>query len=263
MGEYHKKLESAENVNRHLAKGFEKNLGDNGVDGFEKWVEKGVWYKKLCLWRQIRGEFFEWDGKDRAKPMSPEEVKAELLKTPSGKFEIRSGWLEANAKWVAAKTGRDKTRLMFPIWEEPKHSSGGDLYLVTPKQALHAEGRGHDIPMVIAHLQPVVGGRGEAFAEIQPETARQRGIKDRDWIKIRSSVGEIRVRCRYYEGVRPDTIVLPMEWRVGEPDAGRWPSRAGTRASAPSTSRTASRVGATTIRRGSRSNGPEAGGRRT
>lgn len=152
--------------------------------------------------------------------MTPEEVKAKLLKTPSGKFEIRSSLLEANADWIAAKTGRNKANLMFPIWEEPKHPGGGDLYLVTPKQALHAEGRGHNIPMVIAHFQPIVGGRGEAFAEIHPETARQRGIKDRSWIKIRSSVGEIRVRCRYYEGVRPDTIVLPMEW--GHWRGGRW-----------------------------------------
>jgi anaerobic selenocysteine-containing dehydrogenase len=220
MGEYYKKLESSENVLRHLAKGFEKNPGDNGVDSFEKWVEKGVWYKKPYLWRQIRGEFFEWDGKGYNKPMTAEEVKAKLLKTPSGKFEIRSGLLEANAEWIAAKTGRDKTKLMFPIWEEPKHPGGGDLYLVTPKQALHAEGRGHNIPMVIAHLQPVVGGRGEAFVEIHPETARQRGIKDRDWVRIRSSVGEIRVRCRLFEGTRPDTIVLPMEW--GHWRAGRW-----------------------------------------
>jgi thiosulfate reductase / polysulfide reductase chain A len=60
---------------------------------------------------------------------------------------------------------------MFPIWEEPVHPGGGDLYFVTPKVALHAEGRGDNIPMVIAHLQPTVGGRGEAFVEINPATA--------------------------------------------------------------------------------------------
>lgn len=85
----------------------------------------GRWFRELgrerglvrepYLWRQTRGEFFEWDGKDPAKPMFPEEVKAELAKTPSGKFEIRSGRLEANAAWVAGETGRGKNKKMFPV----------------------------------------------------------------------------------------------------------------------------------------------------
>jgi anaerobic selenocysteine-containing dehydrogenase len=94
------------------------------------------------------------------------------------------------------------------------------MYLVTPKQALHAEGRGHNIPMVIAHLQPVVGGRGEAFVEINPKVAKAKGIPDGAWVRIKSSAGEIRVRCRHFEGVRPDTLVLPMEY--GHWAAGRW-----------------------------------------
>lgn len=220
MGEYYKALKDTENVLRHLAKGFEKTPGDNGVNSFESWVEKGVWYKKPYLWQQRGGEFFEWDGKEYAKRMSPEEVKSKLLKTASGKFEFRSSAMEKESEWIAATTGRDKAKLMFPIWEEPRHPGGGDLYLVSPKQALHAEGRGHNIPMVIAHLQPVVGGRGQAFVEINPKTAKAKGIGNGDWVRLKSSVGEIRVRCRYYEGVRPDTLVLPMEY--GHWAGGRW-----------------------------------------
>lgn len=220
MGEYYKQLKDTENVLRSLAKGFEGTPGDNGVNSFESWVEKGVWYKKPYLWQQISGEFFEWDGKAYAKKMTPDEVKGKLLKTDSGKFEIRAGGLEKNADWIAAKTGRDKARLMFPIWEEPKHPGGGDMYLVTPKVALHAEGRGHNIPMAIAHLQPVVGGRKMAYVEINPRTARAKGIKDGDMVRLKSSAGSIEVYCRHYEGVRPDTLVLPMEY--GHWAAGRW-----------------------------------------
>lgn len=220
MGEYYKALKDTENVVRHLAKGFEKNPGDNGVNSFESWVEQGVWYKKPYLWQQVRGEFFEWDGKDYAKPMSAEEVKAKLLKTPSGKFEFRSGYLEKNADWITAKTGRDKAKLMFPVWEEPKHAGGGDLYLITPKTAMHAEGRSANIPIAIAHQQPVVGGRKQVFVEINPATAKARGIKDGDVVRIKSAAGQIEVRCRLFQGTRPDTLVLPMEH--GHWAGGRW-----------------------------------------
>ncbi|MDT7928265.1 molybdopterin-dependent oxidoreductase [Tepidimonas sp.] len=230
MGEYYKALKDTENVLRHLAKGFESNPGDNGVKDFESWKEKGVWYKKPYLWQQRNGEFYEWDGTDYAKKMTPEEVKAKLLKTPSGKFEFRSGWLESHADWIAAKTGRDKTKLMFPHWEEPKHPGGGDLYMVTPKVALHAEGRGANIPMAISLLQPVMGGRDRVYIEIHPETAKKRGIRDGDRIRIKSSVGTIEGYCRYFEGVRPDTLVFPMEhghWAMGRWAKGRSPDHSG------------------------------------
>ncbi|TVQ51936.1 MAG: molybdopterin oxidoreductase, partial [Rhodobacteraceae bacterium] len=222
MAEYFEILGDSENVLRHMAKGFEANPGDNGVDGWDAWVEKGIWYKKPYLWRLRDGAFYEWDGRDYAREMNAEEVKATLLRTPSGKFEFRSGLLAANADWIAERTGRDPERLMFPIWEEPAHPGGGDLYLSTPKLALHAEGRGANIPMVIAHLQPALGGRGEAFVEIHPATAAARGVADGDRVRISSSVGATEARCRVFEGTRPDTIVLPMEY--GHWAGGRWSS---------------------------------------
>lgn len=230
MGEYYRKLGSAENVLRHLAAGFARAPGDNGVKDFETWKEKGVWYRKPYLWQQRNGEFYEWDGRDYTRRMSPEEVKAKLLKTPSGKFEIRSGWLEQHAAWVAEKTGRSPTKLMFPHWEEPKHPGGGDLHLVTPKVALHAEGRGANLPHVIALLQPTVGGRGEAYIEIHPRTAQERGIKNGDLVRVSSELGSIIGRVRLYEGVRPDTIVYPMEnghWAMGRWARGRLPGHSG------------------------------------
>jgi thiosulfate reductase / polysulfide reductase chain A len=230
MGAYYQALDNTENVLRHLAKGFEQSPGDNGVTDFESWVEKGVWYKKPYLWRQRGGTFYEWDGQAYAREMSEEEVKETLLKTPSGRFEIRSGWLEENAAWIAEKTGRDPARLMFPIYEEAQHPGGGDLFLSTPKVALHAEGRGANLPMVIAHLQPVVGGRGTAFVEINPRTARERGIADGEKVRIRSEVGAIEATCRYFEGTRPDTLVLPMEhghWAMGRWARNRMPGHSG------------------------------------
>jgi len=228
MGEYYKALGNNENVIRALAKGFESAPGDNGVKDFESWKEKGVWYRKPYLWRQVNGEFFEWDGKGYNKPMKPEEVKEKLLKTESGKFEIRSSYLEHKADWIAAKTGRDKNKLMFPIWEEPKYTGGGDLHFVTPKTALHAEGRGANIPTVIALFQPTVGGRGakRALCEIHPSVANAKGIRDGDKIRIKSELGQIEAYAAVTELTRPDTLVLPFEY--GHWAHGRWAKGAGS-----------------------------------
>jgi thiosulfate reductase / polysulfide reductase chain A len=240
MGEYYRELGDTENVLRHLAEGFRDDPGDNGVNDFESWKEQGVWYKKPYIYRQVNGTFYRWDGNDYTIEMTEEEVQENLLKTPSGKFEFRSSQMEANAAWIAEKTGRDPARLMFPIWEEPVHPGGGDLHLVTPKVALHAEGRGHNIPMVIAHLQPTVGGRGQAYCEIHPETARARGIDDGDRIRISSDVGSVEATARLFQGVRPDTIVLPMEY--GHWAAGRWSRAVPTEHAGESTVNVSDRV---------------------
>jgi anaerobic selenocysteine-containing dehydrogenase len=220
MGEYYKALNNSENVIRHLAKGFESDPGDNGVNSFESWKEKGVWYKKRYLWRQVDGNFYEWDGQGYNKPMSAEDVKTKLLTTESGKFEFRSSKLEHHADWIAAKTGRNKEKLMFPHWEEPKHPGGGDMYMVTPKVAMHAEGRGANLPVAIVNLQPALGGRDKVYIEINPATAKAKGIGDGDRVRIKSTVGSIDGYVKYFEGVRPDTLVFPMEH--GHWAHGRW-----------------------------------------
>jgi anaerobic selenocysteine-containing dehydrogenase len=230
MGEYYKALDNTENVIRHLAKGFAADPGDNGVKDFESWKEKGVWYKKPYIYRFVDGDFFKWDGQDYAILMTEEEVKENLFKTASGKFELRSGWLESNADWIAQKTGRDPMTLMYPHWEEPVHPGGGDLYMVTPKVAMHAEGRGANLPVAIANLQPVLGGRKTVYIEINPQTARERGIADGAKVRLSSDLGSIEGYCKYYEGCRPDTLVFPMEhghWAMGRWAKDRLPGHCG------------------------------------
>jgi thiosulfate reductase / polysulfide reductase chain A len=230
MGEYYKALDNVENVLRHRAKGFEKDPGDNGVNSFETWKEKGVWYKKRYNWRQVRGEFFEWDGRGYNTLMSEEDVKAKLLKTPSGKFEFKSGFLEKHAEYIQRELGVPVNRVGLIQWVEPKHSGEGDLYFVSPKTPLHAEGRGGNIPHAIANQQPIVGGRKTVYLEIHPDTARARNIRNGDKVRIKSNLGSIEALCRYMPAHRPDTLVLPMEhghWAQGRWAKGRLPGHSG------------------------------------
>lgn len=220
MGDYYKALDSTENVLFHLAEGFKSDPGDNGVNDLESWKREGVWYKKPYLWQQVNGAFYEWDGQGYNMLMSEDEVKEKLLKTPSGRFEFHSSQLQQHADYINREFEIPRNRAGLIQWVAPVHPGGGDLYLSTPKVALHAEGRGGNLPQAAAYMQPVLGGARQIFVEIHPETAKQRGIGNGDRIKIKSSVGEIEANCRYFEGTRPDTIVMPMEH--GHWAQGRW-----------------------------------------
>ncbi|SFC51236.1 Tat (twin-arginine translocation) pathway signal sequence [Marinospirillum celere] len=220
-GEFYKKLDNIENVLRHRAAGFANAPGDNGVNDFESWKEKGVWYRKPYHWRQIRGEFYEWEGESYSKRMTPAEVKEKLLRTPSGKFEFKSGFLEQHADYINREMGIPKERVGYVQWVEPKHTGGNrDLYFVTPKTPMHAEGRGANIPHAISIHQPIAGGRDTVYLEVNPETAKARGIRNGDRVRITSDLGSIEAECRYVAAHRPDTLVLPFEF--GHWAQGRW-----------------------------------------
>jgi len=228
-GEYYKQLGNTENIIKAIATAFAEKPGDNGVNSYESWKEKGVWYQKPYLWRQVRGEFFEWDKETRSysKPMKPEEVKEKLLKTPSGKFEFKSGYLEEekHVPYLVEKFGIPAEMVGFPQYLPANHAGGGDLHFVSPKLAMQAEGRGANLPHATASIQPTQGGKKTVYLEIHPDTAAKRGIKDGDRVRIKSSVGSIEVYARLYGGIRPDTVALPMihgHWGMG-----RWSKNSG------------------------------------
>ena len=224
MGEYYRKLDGVENMLRLLARGFEEHPGDNGVNSFESWVEKGTWYKKPYVYRQIAGVFYEWDGTDYRVPMDAEKVKEKLLKTPSGKFELKSSGLEEHADFVHARLGVAKHRVGFPQWVEPRYSGEGDLFLVSPKTAMHAEGRSANLPQAVSLYQPVSGGKNVLFLEMHPAPAADRGIRNGDMARIISPLGSIEVPVHITPAARPDTVILPFgfgHWAMGRWAKGR------------------------------------------
>ncbi len=226
MGEYYRKLGNTENVIKALAKGFEKNPGDNGVDSFEKWKEKGFWYRKPYPYRQIAGEFFEWDGVDYWKPMPEKLVKEKLFRTESGRFELKSSYLEHYAEYISGRTGLPKERVGLPQYFPPKYTGGGDLHLIATKTPVHGEGRTANVPVAISIYQPVAGGRNELFLEIHPETAKKRGIKNGDRVRIWNDLGAIYARAHVFPAQRPDTVVLP--YGFGHFAHGRWAKSRGS-----------------------------------
>ena len=229
MGDYYKGVGNTENIVKAMAAGFADNPGDNGVNDFESFKAKGVWFKKPVAYRQVRGEFFEWDKqtKSHSIPMDAAKVKEKILKTPTGKFEFKSGYMEQEkyAAYINDKHGIPLEKVGFPQWIEPKYTGAGDLHFITAKLPMAAEGRSGNLAHAIATAQPTQGGNREVFMEINPQTAARLGIKSGDKVRVKSKTGALIVPARVFAGVRPDTVFLPYyggHWAMGRwADSGR------------------------------------------
>lgn len=63
----------------------------------------------------------------------------------------------------------------------------------------------HDIPW-LRERQPY------PWVRINPDTARQYGIDDGDWVKVESPNGWCKLKAVYFEGLRPDTLMAKRGW---------------------------------------------------
>lgn len=55
---------------------------------------------------------------------------------------------------------------------------------------------------------------------IHPDTAKERGIKDGDWVRVESPHGWIKVKAEYFPGIRKDTVMLLHGWWQGCKELG-------------------------------------------
>ncbi|NWG04914.1 MAG: molybdopterin-dependent oxidoreductase [Syntrophaceae bacterium] len=124
------------------------------------------------------------------------------LDTPSGKVEIYCKTLE---------------RLGFPAiprWEDPLVSPDPkDPYsyrLLHGKQAIHTHS--------MTANQPVLMALSQRYDLIRLWMNKKRGerlgLKDGDWVKIKSIVGEGKVRVRLTEGLHPSCVWLPSGYGI-------------------------------------------------
>ncbi len=119
---------------------------------------------------------------------------------------------QMKARGVPETYWRDYTPL--PTWRPPTMwGSPGqyDLTLISFKLIEHKQSRSSQIPL-LAELAP------EQRLEINPATARARGIREGDWVWVEAQnavTGEtrrVRVRARLTEGIRPDVVGMPHHY---------------------------------------------------
>jgi thiosulfate reductase/polysulfide reductase chain A len=124
------------------------------------------------------------------------------LETPSGKVEIHSSTLE--------KLGFPP----IPRWEEPLVSpdpkTPHSFRLLHGKQAIHTH--------AMTANQPVLMAVSQRYDMIRiwmnKKRGEQLGLKDGDWVRIKSIVGEGKIRVRLTEGLHPSCVWLPSGYGI-------------------------------------------------
>ncbi|MGQ0668846.1 MAG: molybdopterin-containing oxidoreductase family protein [Actinomycetota bacterium] len=131
--------------------------------------------------------------------------------TPSGKCELYSERL--------AELGFDP----LPAFEPAPESPAGDpelaarypLALVAAKTGLHFLNSSYG--GIERHLK----GEREPLLEIHPDDAQARGIRDGDMVRVFNERGEVEVRARVGDRVRPGVVSIPSGWWASRSPGGR------------------------------------------
>lgn len=182
-----------------------------------------------AFWRQLleRGAWWE--------PEYRYEDWRRTLRTPSGRFEFYSQNLKArlgDLKPHLDRTGETAT-------PAPPGAAEDLPYLPHQAPLGKMESR-EEYPLVLNVFRPFaftggstanmpylieIAGKGvsvnwESWVEINPETARGLGIRDRDRVWVESAVGKLNVMARLHPGTPPEVANLP--YGFGHEAGGRW-----------------------------------------
>jgi anaerobic selenocysteine-containing dehydrogenase len=188
-------LELARRLGGSVAQSFAA-LGENAQDvvkyrtgsliSWQELIDRGVWVGPAY-------QYFKYD---------------RIFRTPSKKFEFRSGNLEARLK----ETGQKIDNLtLLPHYEAVAFlgdSSSYPLLLSSYQPLLNIENGSQNYPWA-QELYLVMHGMGWTnFAEINSGTARSLGIKDGDMVYVESPFNKIRLKARVFEGVHPGIVSI-------------------------------------------------------
>ncbi len=131
----------------------------------------------------------------------------QVLTTPSGRFQFPLHQLEKESPRYAGDEA-----------EYPLH--------LIPYQVIADAGcRAPNAPLLWEMYGLHVKEMWQSWVEINPETAHELGIEDKDHVWVESPQGRIRLKARVYEGAMIDAVNIPLGG--GHTAGGRWASQVG------------------------------------
>jgi len=175
------------------------------------------------LWEQMKEQGGWWE------PTYYYEEWDRVLRTPSRRFEFFS---QSLARWVvqhreetkAMGLDPDDDRLCLPHQPPLPEASQEFPLLLIPVEVLPLAGSsgGH-----LPYMQQIAGSHlfehWQSWLEMNPRTAAALGLTDREQVWIESRRGRIQARLRFYEGVRPGVVHLPLGY--GQRQGSIWARR--------------------------------------
>ncbi len=121
--------------------------------------------------------------------------------------------LKQGGRWQ--KVSQKPTQLsesLFGMDFKPAHFEGDKqgLILYSYPSPAHFDGRGADKSWLQELPDPISKLCWENWVEIHPKTAHQLNLLEGDWVKLSSSYGSIKLPVHLYEGLRRDTVAIPL-----------------------------------------------------
>ncbi len=180
---------------------FEARRGTPYTTPYESaWIsqlETGGWWIPSArnfseFWRQLqdKGGWFD--------PVYHYERWRRVLRTASGKFEFQPLHKFEPVKWVGSQREYPFKLKVFTVL-----TTAG---LEDPNQ-----------PFLRETLAPQVYARWKNWVELNPQTAKQLGIADKDWVSLESPLGKMRMRVLTFAGAMPGvvSVIIGHEHRTG------------------------------------------------
>ncbi|MFQ6040681.1 MAG: molybdopterin-dependent oxidoreductase [Candidatus Poribacteria bacterium] len=148
-----------------------------------------------------------------AELFTPAELAFEVVGHLDDKTEESFRWksLEEAARDVVARSPSvaNLNFTNFDVrWSAPSFSEGEFSLLLESQSHLRPEGG--RLPYLLTTVAPHLREWWTTWVEINPITARRKGIRDHDEVAVESKTGVIRARARIYAGVPPDAVCLPI-----------------------------------------------------
>jgi len=151
----------------------------------------------------------------------------DVFKTPSGKFEFYSLIFKEKLDQLVKEVGEDTPEAIEKILNSMNISARGDkifmphheavsedeampLYLTTYKLLTNRNGNSSNQPMMQEMFGYTTHQYWNTWAEINPETAKEYGIEDKNFMWIESAKGSIKLKAVINPAIMPDAIAVPF-----------------------------------------------------
>ncbi|NPA31531.1 MAG: molybdopterin-dependent oxidoreductase [Chloroflexi bacterium] len=135
-----------------------------------------------------------------------------------GRFLQHGGWWTKEP--AAVQTFDAAAILQQPLEVPAPQFDAGEFHLVVYPHPILGDGAGANRPWLQETPEPMTTVMWNSWVEVNPETARELGLRHDDIVEIRSPYGRVYAAVYVYPGIRPDTVALAFG--QGHEALGRW-----------------------------------------
>ncbi len=129
------------------------------------------------------------------------------IKTFMARFQQFGGWWTADTALEAPQSAGLDRELTIPAAE---FDGEGEFFLFTYPSPTLSDGSGANRPWLQETPDPMTTVMWNSWVEINPETARELGLRNDDVVRITSPYGTVEAVVYVYPAIRPDTIAIPL-----------------------------------------------------